>query len=83
MGRGMGNFILAPNAPYPGCLDYTGQGDFDTGPIIIGPSSYHSGGANVALCDGSVRFLKDSTSLATVWAIASRNGGEVVSADSW
>src|SRR5262249_20612926 len=36
MGRGMGNCILPPNAPYPGCLDYTGQGDFDTAPIIIG-----------------------------------------------
>ena len=42
-------------------------------------SSAHSGGANVALCDGSVRFLRDSTSMPVLWAMATRAGGEVVS----
>jgi len=83
MGRGMGNFVLAPNAPYPGCLDYTGQGDFDTAPIIIGTNSYHSGGANAGMCDGSVRFLKNSISLPTIWALGSKDGGEVISSDSY
>jgi prepilin-type processing-associated H-X9-DG protein len=83
MGRGMGNLILGPNAPYPGCLDYTGQGDFDTAPIIIGLSSFHSGGANVAMADGSVRFLKDNINLQTLWAIGSRDQGEVISADAY
>ena len=46
-------------------------------------SSYHSGGGNVALCDGSVRFLKSSTSLPTVWALGSRGQGEVIGADSY
>jgi prepilin-type processing-associated H-X9-DG protein len=83
MGRGLGNFIEAPNPLYPYCLDYTGQGDFDTAPIIIGPSSFHSGGANVGMCDGSVRFLKDSVALYTMWSIASRDSGETVSADGY
>jgi prepilin-type processing-associated H-X9-DG protein len=46
-------------------------------------SSYHPGGCNVLMCDGSVRFLKDSTNLSTIWAIGSRDQGEVVSADSY
>ncbi len=44
--------------------------------------SYHPGGVNSANCDGSVRFVKDSIN-ANVWrAIGSRQGGEIISADS-
>jgi prepilin-type N-terminal cleavage/methylation domain-containing protein/prepilin-type processing-associated H-X9-DG protein len=45
--------------------------------------SYHPGGVNVAFCDGSVRFIKDTVSL-TVWrALGTRAAGEVLSADSY
>ena len=40
-------------------------------------SSHHSGGAQFALCDASVRFVRDSTDLNVLRAFASRNGGEV------
>jgi prepilin-type N-terminal cleavage/methylation domain-containing protein/prepilin-type processing-associated H-X9-DG protein len=56
---------------------------FPPGRIMNTANSYHPGGVNVALCDGSVRFVKDSISLATWRALGSRNGGEVVSADSY
>ena len=39
---------------------------------------YHPGGANVAMCDGSVHFLAESTDYETVLALATRYGGEVV-----
>ena len=41
-------------------------------------SSYHPHGANVAFCDGSVRFLKDSTNPQLVKAMLTIDGGENV-----
>ena len=43
--------------------------------------SFHSGGANMAMCDGSVRFLRDSTSGAVLRALMTVDGGEVTPAD--
>ena len=44
-------------------------------------SSGHTGGANVAMADGSVRFLRDATDPAALWALATRAGGESVNPD--
>ena len=41
--------------------------------------AFHSGGANVAMADGSVRFLRESISIRTLAAMATRNAGEVIS----
>ncbi len=43
--------------------------------------AFHTGGANVALADGSVRFLKEGMSIRTLAALATRAGGEVVGND--
>src|SRR5262245_15626264 len=40
--------------------------------------SEHSGGANFALADGSVRFVRDSIDSTTYHSLATRNGGEVI-----
>ena len=57
----------------------TGQDRFGPAP----PSSNHSGGVNMLLADGSVKFIKDAISRPTWWALGTRNGGEVISSDSY
>jgi prepilin-type N-terminal cleavage/methylation domain-containing protein/prepilin-type processing-associated H-X9-DG protein len=49
----------------------------------LSASSYHPGGANTLMSDGSVRFIKDSTNAATWRALGTIAGGEVISADSF
>ncbi len=46
-------------------------------------SSMHSGGVNVAFCDGSVRFIKATVSTTTWWALGTRAGNEAISASSY
>jgi prepilin-type N-terminal cleavage/methylation domain-containing protein/prepilin-type processing-associated H-X9-DG protein len=82
-GDTVGSILTAPNSNYPNCAVYSYGGDNDGSYGNYGLSSYHSGGANAAFGDGSVRFLKASTNQVTIWQIASRNQGEVVSSDSY
>ena len=43
--------------------------------------SFHPGGANVVLCDGSAHFLNDNTDAVTFQALMSARGSEVVSVE--
>ncbi len=79
----LGNILVGPNAPYPACDINLGGGDTDDSFGFFGMSSHHPGGANVLLADGSVHFLKNSVNQLTVWALGSRNQGEVISSDSY
>jgi prepilin-type processing-associated H-X9-DG protein/prepilin-type N-terminal cleavage/methylation domain-containing protein len=63
------------NAGYSASVAYAVGG-------MIGASSYHSGGVNVGFLDGSVKFVKDSISLQTWGAVATKAGGEVIDASS-
>jgi prepilin-type processing-associated H-X9-DG protein len=45
--------------------------------------SYHPGGANILFADGSVKFLKETTSVVVLRKLVTPNGGEVISADQY
>jgi prepilin-type N-terminal cleavage/methylation domain-containing protein/prepilin-type processing-associated H-X9-DG protein len=45
--------------------------------------SRHPGGVNTAMCDGSVRFFKNSINIFIWRGLSTTNGGEVISADSY
>ncbi len=50
---------------------------------VMPPSSRHPGGVNTCFGDGSVKFVKDAVNLQVWRALGTRNGGEVLSADSF
>jgi prepilin-type N-terminal cleavage/methylation domain-containing protein/prepilin-type processing-associated H-X9-DG protein len=82
-GLSMGNTLLPPNSQYSNCSTNSPAAGSLTQPGVTGLNSYHAGGANILLCDGSVRFLKDSVNIATVWALGSKAQGEVIDASSY
>ncbi|OJW26912.1 MAG: hypothetical protein BGO49_21560 [Planctomycetales bacterium 71-10] len=67
------NHSLPPNRP--SCLNTISS------PNAGGPAagSQHSGGVNVLLSDGHVRFQGDATAIMVWRALATRNGGEIPS----
>jgi prepilin-type N-terminal cleavage/methylation domain-containing protein/prepilin-type processing-associated H-X9-DG protein len=50
---------------------------------VVAASSRHPGGINTAMCDGSVKFIKSSVDPKAWAAVGTRNGNEVLSADSY
>jgi prepilin-type N-terminal cleavage/methylation domain-containing protein/prepilin-type processing-associated H-X9-DG protein len=77
------NHYLTPNSPEYDCV----TNDANPGPGRItavgfkAARSRHTGGVNLLLCDGSVRFVRDSVPLPTWRALATRSGGEVFNGD--
>ena len=84
-GANLFNTIVTPNSkdhPWSACrFDSPGQGLTDA--RYVNANSNHPGGVNVTMGDGSVRFIKDTISGPTWWALGTRNFGEVISADSY
>jgi prepilin-type N-terminal cleavage/methylation domain-containing protein/prepilin-type processing-associated H-X9-DG protein len=81
VGLTLGNTLLPPNSKYTNC-SFDGTNTVEN-PGMIRMSSFHSGGGNTLMCDGSVKFLKDSTADQVVWALGSRAQGEVISSDAY
>ena len=84
--------FLTPNSPAPDygtcwafpnlkapCNRDTNSGNNS----YIATRSFHPGGVNLLLGDGSVRFIKDSINPANWNALSSKSGGEVLSGDAF
>ncbi len=85
-GYSMMNFIQVPNdsnAPFGFCA-IAGNGGGADDSAFDGPNSFHPGGCNTLFCDGSVKFIKSTVNRTGVfWGLATRAGGEVISADQY
>ena len=86
MGYSMGNTVVPPNGAGGqarwnscriGCCTQAEHAHYQNS------TSNHSGGVNVGLADGSVRFIKDSIAFQTWWALGTRGNGEVIDASSF
>ncbi len=71
---GLYNHLRQPNDKRMDCVQHNTPG-------LKAARSRHTGGVNVCLGDGSVRFVSDSVSIATWQAVGTRNGGEVLGND--
>jgi prepilin-type N-terminal cleavage/methylation domain-containing protein/prepilin-type processing-associated H-X9-DG protein len=75
---------LPPNTPVPDRFNWCANRPPREAPCVWGGDyifvlarSYHTGGVNMAMCDGSVRFIRNTVNPATYRALGSRGGGEV------
>jgi len=85
MGYTMFNTVVPPNgggnvkwsACRMGCCAQAQHADY------VNATSRHSGGVNVAMGDGSVKFIKSTISIPTWWALGTRAGEETISSDAY
>jgi prepilin-type processing-associated H-X9-DG protein len=75
------NHISPPNTNTCGGVAFPGT--MANMSVQMPPSSYHPGGVHVLMGDGAVRFTRNEVSLPTWRALATRDGGEVISSDSY
>jgi prepilin-type N-terminal cleavage/methylation domain-containing protein/prepilin-type processing-associated H-X9-DG protein len=85
LGESMFQTLIPPNSnlyPWNSCrLDCPGCGVLHSG--YYNTTSNHPGGVNVALADGSVKFVKSSIQMQIWWALGTKAGNEVISSDSY
>lgn len=70
------NHLKTPNSPQPDCGKGSIPDDESEGANVTA-RSYHTGGVQACLADGSVRFVSDNIDLAIWQAAGTRAGGEV------
>jgi prepilin-type N-terminal cleavage/methylation domain-containing protein/prepilin-type processing-associated H-X9-DG protein len=75
--------VLLPGDPNPTDLVTHDENQGGATFAALTADSYHPGGVNCLLADGSVRFIKDSINGLAWRALGTIAGGEVISADSY
>ena len=78
MGNTCYNHVMTPN----GNVCQYGRPDNNHPQGALTASSRHAGGVNVMMMDGSVRFIKDSITPQTWWAVGTHAGSEAISSDA-
>jgi prepilin-type N-terminal cleavage/methylation domain-containing protein/prepilin-type processing-associated H-X9-DG protein len=69
------NYCAYPNGSNPPCNG--------SSPAFNAARSFHSGGVNAMLADGSVRFIKTSINILVWRSMATISAGEVISSDAY
>ena len=85
-GYTMFNMMQTPNDslyPFNGCRLACGPGCSMDNSTSYMASSAHSGGVNVLMGDGSVKFIKNTIARPIWWALGTRALGETISSDSY
>jgi prepilin-type N-terminal cleavage/methylation domain-containing protein/prepilin-type processing-associated H-X9-DG protein len=73
------NHYLLPNSPLHDCLG----AKIRHNPAWRAARSLHPGGVNVLFCDGHLQFIKDTIRPAVWRALATKDGGEIISSDAF
>jgi prepilin-type processing-associated H-X9-DG protein len=82
-GWSMFNMLQLPNEIYNGCRFGCASGCDPSYGYSYPASSAHPGGVNVCFGDGSVHFIKNSIGRLTWWALGTKAGDEIASADQY
>ena len=86
LGETLFQTLIPPNStdyPWGSCRMDCGAGCGALHSGYYSANSNHPGGVNAALADGSVKFIKSTIAMPVWWALGTKAGGEVVSADSY
>jgi prepilin-type N-terminal cleavage/methylation domain-containing protein/prepilin-type processing-associated H-X9-DG protein len=84
-GMTMFHTIVPPNSkqfPFSSARNDCGGCSPDAS-VFTNAQSNHPGGVNVLMSDGSVKFIKDTISWGTWWALGTRDGNEPISSDAY
>lgn len=73
------NHVLTPNSRIPDCSDHHALGQITAGCHTA--RSWHLGGVNTMLGDGSVRFLSEAIDMRVWRALGTSHGGEAIAAE--
>ncbi len=87
-GHTLYNHLRAPNDLLPDCrggLPHSTRSDplWTFLSLNVATRSRHPGGVNTLMADGHVQFMKNSINVLVWQGLGSRNGGEVLSSDSY
>ena len=86
IGATMFNTIVTPNSSlykWAACRTDCNSGCDGASGDFSNAQSFHPGGVNTLMGDGSVKFLKNTIATNIYWALGTRASGEVISSDAY